>query len=28
MKFKRLIIAVSILVIIFGGIAVSKALGW
>ncbi len=28
MKFKRLIIAVSILAVIFGGIAISKSLGW
>ena len=28
MKFKRLIIAISTLAIIFGGIAASKALGW
>ena len=28
MKFKRLIIAISILAVLFGGIAVSKSLGW
>lgn len=28
MKYKRLIISVSILAVIFGGIAISKALGW
>jgi len=28
MKLKRLIIAVSILAVIFGGIAISKSLGW
>jgi hypothetical protein len=28
MKYKRLIIAVSVLAVIFGGIAISKSLGW
>lgn len=28
MKYKRLIVAVSVLAVIFGGIALSKSLGW
>ena len=28
MKYKRLIIAISIIAVIFGGVAISKSLGW